>query len=104
MARPQEALNPPAPYAATGSKPNLLLARARAEESARKFSPAAKDFQTLFYKFPLSDESKDAAVALPRLNKQLHTEFPYATGEMQDQRAQIFYDAHKWHEARVEYE
>ena len=49
-------------------------------------------------------KSKDAAVALPRLNKQLHTEFPYATGEMQDQRAQIFFDAHKWHEARLEYE
>jgi len=49
-----------------------------------------------FYKYPLADESKDAAIALTRLNKQLHSEFPYATGEMQDQRAQIFYDAHKW--------
>jgi soluble lytic murein transglycosylase len=104
IGRPQDALDVLATYAATGSKPNLLLARARAEESARKFAPAAKDFQTLFYKYPLADESKDAAVALPRLNKLLHTEFPYATGEMQDQRAQIFYDAHKWHEARVEYE
>jgi soluble lytic murein transglycosylase len=102
--RPQDALDALATYAATGSKPNLLLARARAEESARKFVPAAKDYQALFYKYPLADESKDAAVALPRLNKQLHTEFPYATGEMQDQRAQIFYDAHKWHEARLEYE
>ncbi|HWZ97729.1 MAG TPA: transglycosylase SLT domain-containing protein, partial [Candidatus Dormibacteraeota bacterium] len=93
-----------ATYAGTGAKPNLLLARARAEEAAHKSVPAAKDYQALFYKYPLADESKDAAVALPRLNKQLHTEFPYATGEMQDQRAQIFYDAHKWHEARVEYE
>src|SRR5258708_6663586 len=60
--------------------------------------------ETLFYKYPLGDEAKDAAIALPRLNKQLHSEFPYATGEMQDARAQIFYDAHKWHEARTEYE
>jgi len=101
---PQDALDMLATYAGTGSKPNLLLARAHAEESARKFVPAAKDYQSLFYKYPLADESKDAAVALPRLNKQLHTEFPYATAEMQDQRAQIFYDAHKWHEARLEYE
>src|SRR5260221_2309556 len=100
----QDALDMLATYAGTGSKPNLLLARAHAEESARKFVPAAKDYQTLFYKYPLADESKDAAIALTRLNKQLHSEFPYATGEMQDQRAQIFYDAHKWHEARTEYE
>jgi len=102
--RPQDALDALATYGATGSKPNLLLARARAEEAARKIVPAAKDYQTLFYKYPLADEAKDAAVALPRLTKQLHTEFPYATGEMQDQRSQIFYDAHKWHEARTEYE
>ena len=104
IGRPQDALDALATYGATGSKPNLLLARARAEEAARKIVPAAKDYQTLFYKYPLAEEAKDAAAALPRLTKQLHTEFPYATGEMQDQRAQIFYDAHKWHEARTEYE
>jgi soluble lytic murein transglycosylase len=104
IGRPQDALDALATYGATGSKPNLLLARARAEEAAHKFAPAAKDYQALFYKYPLADEAKDAAVALPRLNKQLHSEFPYATAEMQDQRAQIFYDAHKWHEARAEYE
>jgi soluble lytic murein transglycosylase len=104
IGRSQDALDALATYPATGSRPALLLARARADEAAHKFTPAAKDYQALFYKYPLADESKDAAVALPRLNKQLHSEFPYATGEMQDQRAQIFYDAHKWHEARAEYE
>ena len=104
MGRPQDALDALATYPAAGSKPTLLLARAHANEAAHKFTPAAKDYQALFYKYPLADESKDAAIALPRLNKQLHGEFPYATGEMQDQRAQIFYDGHKWHEARTEYE
>src|SRR5246127_1853231 len=104
IGHPQDALDVLAAYPATGSKPTLLLARARAEEAARKFVPAAKDYQTLFYKYPLADESKDAAIALTRLNKQLHSEFPYATGEMQDARAQIFFDAHKWREARTEYE
>jgi soluble lytic murein transglycosylase len=104
IGRSQDALDALATYPATGSRPALLLARARADEAAHKFTPAAKDYQALFYKYPLADESKDAAAALPRLNKQLHSEFPYATGEMQDQRAQIFYDAHKWHEARAEYE
>jgi soluble lytic murein transglycosylase len=104
IGRPQDALDALASYPPTGSKPALLLARARANEAAHKYVSAAKDYQALFYKYPLADESKDAATALPRLNKLLHNEFPYATGEMQDQRAQIFFDAHKWKEARVEYE
>ena len=104
IGRPQDGLDDLAAYPSTGSKPALLVVRARANEAAHKYVPAAKDYQTLYYKYPLADESKDAASALPRLNKQLHNEFPYATGEMQEQRAQIFYDAHKWKEARTEYD
>jgi soluble lytic murein transglycosylase len=104
MGHPQEALEVLAAYPLTGTKPSLLLVRARAHEAARKLTDAIKDYQTVYYKYPLSDESKDAAIALPRLSKQLRNEFPYATAEMQDQRAQAFYDAHKWKEDRVEYE
>jgi soluble lytic murein transglycosylase len=104
LGRPHDAIAAFATYPATASKPGLLLARARAYESARKLVDAVKDYQALFYKFPLSDESKDAAIALLKLNKQLRNEFPYAGAELQDQRAQIFYDAHKWKEARPEYE
>ena len=104
VGHPQDALDALAAYPVSGSKPALLLARARANEAAHKFVPAAKDYQALHYKYPLADEAKDAAVALPRLNKQLHNEFPYAAAELQDQRAQVFYDAHKWREARVEYD
>jgi soluble lytic murein transglycosylase len=102
--RPQDALDALATYAPVGSKPALLLLRARANEAAHKYVLAAKDYQALFYKYPLADEAKDAVTALPRLNKQLHNEFPYATAELQEQRAQAFYDAHKFKEARSEYE
>jgi soluble lytic murein transglycosylase len=104
IGRPQDGLDAMAEYPLASSKPALLLVRARANEAARKLVLAAKDYQTLYYKFPLAEESNDAAVALPRLNKQLHNEFPYATAELQEQRAQTFYDAHKWKEARTEYE
>ncbi len=104
IGRPQDALEALAAYPATATKSPLLLDRARAYESTRKLADAAKDYQALYYRFPMSDEAKDAAVALPRLNKQLHNEFPYATAELQEQRAQVFYDAHKWKEARVEFE
>ncbi len=100
----QDGLDALAGYPATSSKPGLLLERARANEAAHHVVAAVKDYQTIYYKFPMADEAHDAGIALPRLNKQLHSEFPYATGEMQDQRAQEFYDAHKWKEARAEYE
>jgi soluble lytic murein transglycosylase len=102
--RPQQAIDALNSNPGTGAKPALLLARARAYNLGRNLVPAAKDYQALFYKFPLSDEAKAAAIALPQLNKQLHGEFPYATAEMQEQRAQSFYDAHKWREARGEFE
>jgi len=104
IGRPQDGLEAMAENPVASSKPALMLVRARANEAARKLVLAAKDYQMLFYKFPLAEESNDAAVALPRLNKQLHNEFPYATAELQEQRAQIFYEAHKWKEARTEYE
>ena len=104
IGRPQDALEALANYPLTSSRPGLLLLRARAHEFDRKLIEAIKDYQTLYYKYPLNDEAKEAALALPRLNKQLHSEFPYATAEMQNQRAEVFYDAHKWKEARAEYE
>ena len=104
LGHPQDAIDALANYSATGSKPNLLLARAQAHEAARRLVPAAKDYQTLFYKYPMADEAKEAATALPRLNKALHSEFPYATAELQETRAQAFYDAHKWKEARTEFD
>jgi soluble lytic murein transglycosylase len=104
MGHAQDGLDALAGYPATSSKPDLLFERARANEAAHHTVAAAKDYQAIYYKFPLADEAHDAGIALPRLNKQLHNEFPYATGEMQDQRALGFYEAHKWKEARTEYE
>jgi soluble lytic murein transglycosylase len=104
IGRSQDALDALASYSGTASKASLLLDRARAYESARKLLPAAKDYQTIFYKFPMADEAKDAGIALPKMNKELHSEFPYAPAELQEQRAQAFYDAHKWREAKVEYD
>ena len=104
LGRAQDGLDALAAYPAATNKPALLLVRARAYESIRKLTPAVKDYQALYYKFPLSDESKEAGLSLVRLNKQLHNEFPYAGPELQDQRAAAFYDAHKWKEARIEYD
>ena len=91
-------------YAPTSSKPPLLLLRAQAYKAAHQTARAAKDYQILFYKYPLSDEGKAAATALPSLTKALGKEYPYPGVELQEQRAQAFFDARKWKEARSEFE
>ena len=91
-------------YPAVPSKPDLLLLRAQAYRVARQTARAAKDYQTIFYKFPMSDEAKMAGSALPQLMKSLGKEYSYPGVELQEQRAQAFFDAHKWREARAEYD
>ncbi|HEV2194301.1 MAG TPA: transglycosylase SLT domain-containing protein [Candidatus Acidoferrum sp.] len=104
LGHPQEAIDALNAYAATSSKPELLIERARAYQAAHQLPRAAKDFQTIFYKFPMADEAKPAGPALTQLMHALGREYSYPGVEMQEQRAQIFYDAHKWREARTEYE
>ncbi len=102
--KPQLALEALEAYSPTSSKTPLLLQRAQAYRAARQTARAAKDYQTIFYKYPLSDEAKVAATALPQLIKALGKEYPYPGVEVQEQRAQAFFDAHKWREARSEFE
>ncbi len=104
MGRPQVALDALNSYSATNNKPALLLERAHAYQSAGQGVRATKDYQTIFYKFPLADEAKAAGTSLSGLQKLLRSEFPYGTAEMQELRAQAFFDAHKWLEARAEFE
>ena len=100
----QEAIDALEAYAATTSKPTLLYERAHAYQAAHQLPRAAKDYQTVFYKFPLADEAKPAGSALTQLMHALGKEYTYPGVELQEQRAQAFYDAHKWKEARTEYE
>jgi soluble lytic murein transglycosylase len=102
--KPQIAVDALESYPSTPSKPALLLLRAEAYKGAHQAARAAKDYQTLFYKYPLSDEAKVAAVALPSLTKSLGQEYPYPGVELQEHRAQAFFDARKWKEARAEFE
>jgi soluble lytic murein transglycosylase len=100
----QEAIDVLEAYPATTSKPTLLYERAHAYQAAHQLPRAAKDYQTVFYKFPLADEAKPAGSALTQLMHALGKEYTYPGVELQEQRAQAFYDAHKWKEARAEYE
>jgi soluble lytic murein transglycosylase len=96
-----EALNA---YAPTNTRPALLLERAQAYKTARQLTRAAKDYQALYYKYPLSDEAKAAGTSLAQISRELGSEYSAPTLEMQLQRAQTIFDAHKWKDARAEYE
>jgi soluble lytic murein transglycosylase len=102
--RPQDAVDALAGYSPASTKPALLLDRAHVYQAAGQTARAAKDYQTIFYKYPMGDEAKAAGKALAALQKSLRSEFPYGTAEMQEQRAQIFFDAHKWRDARTEFD
>jgi len=100
----QEAIEALEAYSATASKATLLYERARAYQAAHQLPRAAKDYQTVYYKFPLADEAKPAGSALSPLMHALGKEYVYPGVELQEQRAQAFYDAHKWKEASAEFE
>ncbi len=104
VGHPQEAIDALDAYPATASKAALLYERARAYQAAYQLARAAKDYQTVFYKFPLADEAKPAGSALSQVMHALGKEYVYPGVELQEQRAHIFYDAHKWKEARAEFE
>jgi soluble lytic murein transglycosylase len=100
----QEAIDALEAYSGTTSKPTLLFDRGHAYQAAHQLARAAKDYQAVFYKYPQADEAKPAGSVLSQLMHALGKEYVYPGVEMQEQRAQIFYDAHKWKEARAEYE
>src|SRR6184192_1500106 len=100
----QEAIDALEAYSGTATKPTLLFERAHAYQAAHQLARAAKDYQAVFYKYPLADEAKPAGSALSQLMHALGKEYVYPGVELQEQRAQAFYDAHKWKEARAEFE
>ena len=104
LGRPQEAIEALNTYPAIGSKPALLLQRAHAYLVAHQLAEAAKDYQTLFYKNSQADEAQPAGKALQQISSTMRKEYPYPGVELQQQRAQAFFDAHKWKEARSEFE
>jgi soluble lytic murein transglycosylase len=100
----QAAIEALSSYPPTNTRPALLLERAQAYKTAHQLPHAAKDYQTLYYRYPLSDEAKAAATSLPAIARELGREYSGPTLEMQEQRAQIFFDAHKWRDARAEFD
>ena len=104
IGKPQDAIDALSNYPMNPSKPILLLYRAQAYEAAHQLTRAAKDYQTIFYKGSQTDEAKPAGASLQKIARAMGKEYPYPGVELQQQRAQAFFDVHKWKEARAEFE
>jgi soluble lytic murein transglycosylase len=110
--QPERALAALNGYGRTESRPTLLLWRAQAQEKLRAGPAgsnsatvaAAKDYQAVYYRFPLTEEARAAGVRLDQLERGLGTTFPAVPLEQRAARADALYDARRWREAREEYE
>jgi len=102
--KPQAAIEALEAYTGTTAKPALLLLRAQAYKQAHQFSRAAKDYQLLYYKNPLSDEGKAAASGLQQVKAAMGGEYPAPSWDLLEGRAQILYNQKKYRDARLEFE
>jgi soluble lytic murein transglycosylase len=106
--RPEEADVVLAGYPNTASRPALLLLRAQAREklaaaTGRKPLAAAADYLDLYYRFPLNNEADIAGGKISPLKTALGEEFPGTPVQKQIARAELFYLARRWDDARSDY-
>jgi soluble lytic murein transglycosylase len=106
--RPKDALAALETYDRTASRPALLLLRAQAKDvlDAAAGAPplaAATDYLDIYYRFPLGDEAKAAALRIPDLRIRLGEKFPGTPLTLQVARAEAFYLAGRWHDAQTAY-
>jgi peptidoglycan lytic transglycosylase len=104
LGKPQSAAGALDGYTKTSQKSVLLLLSAQAHEKVGNSTAAAKDYLTLYYGFPLSDEARAAGQRIPELARQLGESFPAATAKEMSSRAEALYGAHRWSEAIQEFE
>ena len=108
MGKSENALAALDAYPNSNVKPALLLLRAQAREKlaaakGEKPSIAAADYLDLYFRFPLSDEAKTAGQRIASLQAALGEQFPGTPLQTQIARAETFYLAKRWHDARSEY-
>jgi soluble lytic murein transglycosylase len=106
--RGEEALSALQTYPDINAKPAMLLLRAQAQEkiaAAKGEKPvaAAAQYLDIYYRFPLNDEAKAAGQRIPALESALGEAFPGTPLQTQIARAEAFFVARRWSDARGEY-
>ncbi len=86
------------------SKPALLFLRGQAEEKIGRLEAAAADYAGVYYRYPLSASAPDARDRMRSLARALGNKFPATSLPVQLARAGALFDAHRWSDAREDYE
>jgi soluble lytic murein transglycosylase len=85
-------------------KPWLLILRARARELSGARLDAINDYLTLFYDLPLSEQSRTAGSRIVALRQMGNPEAFAVSLQRKFARADSFFTAKRWREARAEFE
>jgi soluble lytic murein transglycosylase len=106
--RPKDARAALETYGRTASLASLLLLRAQARDvlDAAVDAPplaAASDYLDIYYRFPLGDEARTAALRIPDLRIRLGEKFPGTPLTLQVARAEALYQAGRWRDAQIAY-
>jgi soluble lytic murein transglycosylase len=90
-------------YPGTSDSAKLLLRLALAEESAGDQASAARDFESVYYHFPLKDQARDAGKGIDRMRAALGAKFPEAPVADRIARAQTLFENRRWRDARLDW-
>ncbi len=101
--QPAEAVTALNDYSLTPQRPSLLFLRAEAYEQASEKDKAAVDYQSVYMRFPVSEQARQAAMKLYFLASTAGTQIPSITLEDRQAHASMLFDAKSWADARNEY-
>jgi soluble lytic murein transglycosylase len=90
-------------YARTQDSPQLLFLRGEAHEQANQLLDAAKDYRSVYLRFPLSDQARDAEDKLASLSAQLGAQLPPIPVSDRVAHADTLFQAEDWSDAQNEY-
>ncbi len=101
--QPAEAIAALDAYSATADRPALLFLRAESRELAGQKLQAAADYQAVYLRFALSDQSREAGMKLNYLRNSLGEQLLPIPLDQRVAHAATLFGAKQWSEARAEY-
>jgi soluble lytic murein transglycosylase len=101
--QPEEAIAALDAYPATSDKPALLLLRGEAREQAGRALDAVADYQSLYLRFPLAEQSRQAGSKLDFLRSTLKSGYLEVPLPQRVGHAAALFNGKLWSEARNEY-
>jgi len=101
--RPADAVAALDTYSMTQERPALLFLRAEAREQAGDRVEAAEDFRTIYFRYPASEQAREAGMKLDFLRNALPDKITPVPLAERLARASALFSAKEWSEARSEY-